>query len=93
MCSNYTNHSKLNSEDDYGDPNDHLMSMRIFTMIVNKIFISALKMMRQMGKGHDFNLLINLRLMACSYPTRSGAERKVSIYADVYLSLIVGGIS
>lgn len=27
-----------------------------------------------MGKGHDFNLLINLRLMACSYPTRSGAK-------------------
>jgi hypothetical protein len=34
-----------------GDLYDHLMSKRIFILIMNEIFISALKIMRQMVTG------------------------------------------
>ena len=32
-----------------GDPYDHLMSMRIFTLIMNKIIISATQITRKLG--------------------------------------------
>ena len=38
-CLEYDNHARLNSQHNWGDLYDHLMSMRIFTLIMNKIFI------------------------------------------------------
>ena len=45
----YANHSWLNSEHDCGDLHDHLMSTRIFTLIMIEIFIWAPKNMRQVA--------------------------------------------
>jgi hypothetical protein len=42
-CSKYDNHFQLDSEDNLGDLYDHLMSTQIFTLIMNKIFISELQ--------------------------------------------------
>jgi hypothetical protein len=39
ILSSIEDDSDHSSEDDYGDLDDHLMSMRIFAMIVNKMFI------------------------------------------------------
>ena len=33
------NHSKFNIQYNWGDPHDHLVSMRIFILIIVKIFI------------------------------------------------------
>ena len=38
-CSRYDNHSTLKSQHKWGDLHDHVISMRIFTSIMNKIFI------------------------------------------------------
>ena len=38
-CSKYDNHSRLNSQCNWGNLYDHLMGMRIFTFIVNMIFM------------------------------------------------------
>jgi hypothetical protein len=38
-CSKYDNHSKFNSQHNWEDLHDHLMSTRIFTLIINKIFM------------------------------------------------------
>ena len=56
MCSKYENHSKL----DWGDLYDHLMSTKIFTFMMNMIFIQVLKIMRQMAMGMVLELLIIL---------------------------------
>ena len=48
-CSKYANHSTLNSQNHWGDLYDHLMTTKIFTSIVNKIFIRAPEIMRQMA--------------------------------------------
>ena len=42
-------HSKLNSQHDQGDLYDHLISTRISTLIMNKIFMGALKIMTKMA--------------------------------------------
>ena len=39
MFSKYVNHSRLNSQHDQGNLYDHLMSTRIFTLIMHMIFI------------------------------------------------------
>ena len=41
VCSKYDNHFSFNSEHNLGDMFDHLMSTRIFTLIMNKIFIRS----------------------------------------------------
>ena len=38
-CSKYVEHSKLNSQHDWGDLYDRLPSTEIFTLIMNEIFI------------------------------------------------------
>ena len=38
-CSKYVEHSKLNSQHDWEDLYDQLLSTGIFTLIMNKIFI------------------------------------------------------
>ena len=49
MCSKDDNHSRLNSQHNYGDLDDNSMSMRILTLIVNEIFIRASKIMRKVA--------------------------------------------
>ena len=44
----YANHSRFNDRHDWGNLYDHLMSMAIFTLIINKTIIRALKIMKQM---------------------------------------------
>ena len=39
----YANHSRLHGQHDWGDMYDHLMSMRIFTLTMSKMFIWAQK--------------------------------------------------
>jgi hypothetical protein len=51
-CSYYANHSRLNTQHDWGDLYDHLMSSRILTLsLQTKIFIWAPKIMRQTAPG------------------------------------------
>ena len=38
-CSINVNHSRLNGQDNWGDIYDHLMSTRIFTLTMIKVFI------------------------------------------------------
>ena len=52
MCSKYDNRSRLNSQHNWRDLYDHLTSTRIFTLRINKIFIWAPKIMRQMAMGN-----------------------------------------
>ena len=54
MCSTHDNLSKLNSQ--YNG--DHSTSMKIFTLILNKIFIRGLKIVREM----DTTLVWNCQL-------------------------------
>ena len=54
-CSKNVLCTMLDSQHDCGDLYDHLMSTRIFTLIMNKLFIWAPKMMRQMAMGTIWN--------------------------------------
>jgi hypothetical protein len=47
MCSNYANHPSFNGQHDWGDIYDQLMATRMFTLIMDKIFISGLKIVRE----------------------------------------------
>ena len=51
MCSKYINHSRLYSQHNWGDLYDYFISTRIFTLIINKIFIRALSTRRKMATG------------------------------------------
>lgn len=55
MCSNYANHPWFNGQHDWGDIYDQLMATRMFTLIMDKISISALKI-----EGGDYNLDLDL---------------------------------
>lgn len=46
-CSDYDNHSKLHSQDDYKHLHDHVMSTRILTLIMLKVFIRAPRIVRK----------------------------------------------
>ena len=48
-CSTYDNCFKFNSQHNWGDLYDHLMRARVFTLIMNKIFIRDPKMMRKLA--------------------------------------------
>ena len=51
-CSKHDNHSKFESRHKYGNLQyHHSMSMRIFTLIINEIFIRAPKIMRNVAKA------------------------------------------
>ena len=52
---------------------DHLMSTRIFTLIMNKTFIRTPRTMKKMLQP-QFKFANFLILITCSYPTRSGAS-------------------
>ena len=39
MCSKYDNSSRFNSQHNWGDLYDLVINMRVFTLIMNKIFI------------------------------------------------------
>ena len=56
---------------------DYVVRMGIFTLIMNKIFIRALKFMRQTGYGHDLELQITLQFFYVSYLQEAMAARKV----------------
>ena len=51
----YANHSKLNSQDDWGNVYDHSMSTFIFILIINKIWG---KTYEGKGYGRDMDELI-----------------------------------
>ena len=64
MCSKDANRYKLNSQHDGGNPYDHLMSTRIFTWIMNEIFIRDPKIMRQIVQT-QFGIANHLAPVAC----------------------------
>ena len=47
MCSKNDNHSRLNDQHIWGDPYDCLMSSRILSLVMNKMFIRAPKISRK----------------------------------------------
>ena len=49
MCSKNDMHSKLSSQHNWGDLDDYLMSTRIYTFIIDKIFILAPEIMRKVA--------------------------------------------
>ena len=49
MCSRNDNHSRLNRQHNWRDVYGHLMSTRIFTLIIKKIFKWAPKVMRKVA--------------------------------------------
>ena len=48
-CSKYYHHSRLNNQHDWGDLYEHLIDTKTFTLMMNRIFIGALKIMRKMA--------------------------------------------
>ena len=46
LCSTHVNHSRLTSQHSQGDLYDHIISSRIFTLILNKIITQAPKTMK-----------------------------------------------
>jgi hypothetical protein len=77
MFSKYDNYSRLNSRYNLGGPD--LMSMRIFTLIINKIFIRAPKIMRNVVMAL-FIFAKHLVLIACfMYQEKWASREKVTI--------------
>ena len=57
-CSKFVNHSRLNSQHNWGDLYDHLMSKRIFTLIIIEDIHMSSKNYEENGYSHDLDLLI-----------------------------------
>ena len=57
MRSKYDNHSKLNSQHNWGNLFDHALNTRMSTLIMSKIFIRAPKIMKKSGYDLDLNSL------------------------------------
>ena len=47
MCSKNDNHSRLDDQHIWGDPYDCLMSSRILSLVMNKMFIRAPKIIQK----------------------------------------------
>jgi hypothetical protein len=84
MCSKYANHSRFSSQHDFlffilcweSGNYWHLMSWGIFTLVIEKISIWAVKKREINGYEHNLDTLIVSAHNACSYPTRSGCKEK-----------------
>ena len=48
----------------WGDSHDHIMSTKIFIVIVKKMFISTPKIYKENGCNIDLDLLINMCFMS-----------------------------
>ena len=57
VCINFGDHSRLNSQQNWVNLYDHLMRKRIFTLTVNKIFMSS-ENSQENGCWHNLDLLI-----------------------------------
>ena len=79
MCSKYANHLKIISQHDWGDLDDHSMSMRIFALIMNKDFQTSSNNHKGNGYGERFGFANHLDSIACFISHKEvGAERNVS---------------
>ena len=90
MCSKYAKHSRLNSEHDWRDIYDHLMSLRMFTLTLNKIFIWAPNIMRQMAMGMIWICESSCRNCMLHILWEVDAENSIHVtacLADLYLLL------
>ena len=75
-CSKFVNHSRLNMQHNWGDLSDHSMRKRIFTLIMIKIFIWALKCMKKSLQAW-FGFANHLALILWFNPTRSRCRSKI----------------
>jgi hypothetical protein len=48
-CSNWANCSRPSGQHDWEDLCDHLMNLRILTVMMSKVFVRAPKIMRETG--------------------------------------------
>ena len=72
----YANHARFSGQHDWGDLYGHLMSTRIFTLIMNKKIVGAPNIMRQMVSGTMWiSNHLALIVYFISY-TEVGAQRK-----------------
>ena len=71
MCSKYENHSRFNGQYNWDELYDHLMSTRIFTLIMNKMVYTSSKFMR-IYSGYGFNLDSLTISYNCFVSLRSG---------------------
>ena len=63
-------HSRLNNEHHWRDLCDHLMRKRIFTLIMNKVYIRVQKIMRK------FEVANHLALIVCLVANKHRVQRK-----------------
>jgi hypothetical protein len=69
-CSTYVNYLRLNSQHDWGDLDDLLMSNRIISIIRHKVFIWA---HNSNGYGHNLDMAI-----ACFISFGKWVQRKIN---------------
>ena len=85
-CSIYDCHCRSNGQHKGGgDLYEHIISMRILTLIMNKIFIWAPE---KSGSNHDLDLLRIPYLSCISYPRKSGLVKKSNHSGSLYLSAL-----
>ena len=86
MCSKHATHSRLNGQNDWGYLYDHLMSMRLFTLLMDKIFIWAFNNYRAKGYGHKSDLLIIPQLCTCFISYKKWCREKSIQITHAWLS-------
>ena len=79
LCAENVNHSRLNSQDNWGDLYDYLMSTRIFTLTMSKIFIWAPKVIRNITMATIWNWQSSCTYCVFCNLWEVGAELKVTI--------------
>ena len=85
MCSKQVNHSKLNNQHNWGNLYDHLMSTRIFTLVMNEIFIISSHNYNESGYGLALDLLPIHSKSRVAYPRRSELVRKSNHLKPIYV--------
>ena len=87
-CSEYDNHFRFNNQHNWGD---HLNRwMRIFTLMMDKMFIRAPKIMMWKWLKPQFGIANHLILIVCCHPWRSELG-KGKYSRPIYLTQVKSG--
>ena len=84
MCSQFVENFRLNSQHIRGDLYNQLRSSRIFTLIMNKIFILTPQIMRKIAR-HNFELAITSHKLHVLHQGRSRCRAKSVYLRPAYL--------
>ena len=88
MCPKYVDHSRFNSWHNQGDLCDHFMGMRIFTLIVDNIFMWVLKVMTKVVAVSFWNCYHLLPIVWFMAQEKGVGQKKQHVKSTTLVSIV-----